>query len=169
MEFTFSANGHRGETPLRQFTLRSVRLILERDPAFKALISNPGLLAVAAAIRGSTLGPQAARYGGSVDHREIRYGLLSDLRNAHLIGRQKLVERVTAFISAFNQEGSRRRTSGLRSKQIQAWEIEAFVSLLERPAPAAPVGSLVCGLAGCIPEGAGKAESEPALTQAVFA
>lgn len=156
-----------GQWLLPQFTMGSVVPVLSRVPALKAMLDNPGFLAIAAAIRGSTVGAQAARYRGSVDHREIRYGLLADMRRAAFRGPQALREQVAGFVSAFNQEGTRRRSSGLRSIPIQPWELAAFVSLLEQLPAKAPVGSVLSSISGCLPGTVGQGETEHALVQAV--
>lgn len=61
---------------LPQFHASPVALVLARDPAICEMLHHPGFLAVAAAVRSSTVGAQAMRYNGIPEHREIRYGLL---------------------------------------------------------------------------------------------
>jgi hypothetical protein len=151
---------------LPQFTSGGVAPILERDESMRTILRNPGFKAVAAAIRSSTVGAQGSRHNGKPDHREIRYGLLSELRRAGSLGRQELLERIFSFISAFNQEGARRRSSGLPSMQIQSHELESFAALLEGLPARVPVGSVLCGVSSCLPGTVG-AVDEPEIARAI--
>ncbi len=117
---------------LPQFTLPGVISILKRDPDIRMVIRDPGFLAVAAAIRGATVGAQAARHSGRIDHREICYGLFADIRRAGLSGRRELLATVSSFVSSFNREATRRHALGLRAACIQSSELEAFAGLLGR-------------------------------------
>ncbi len=152
---------------LPQFTVNGVAPILSRDPELRMLMRNPGLLAVAAAVRGATVGAQAARHNGRLDHREIRYGLLSDIRRAGLLGRDELLATVSAFVSSFNVETARRHAMGLRAARIQNDEMEAFAKLLERLPSNVAAGSLLCGLASCLRSKISAAEVEPELVRAI--
>jgi hypothetical protein len=154
---------------LPQFSIGSVAPILDRDASLRTILTNPGFQAVAAAIRSSTVGAQAARHNGKPDHRELRYGLLSEIRRAGSLGRRELLERIFSFISAFNQEGARRRSAGLRSMRIRDQELWAFRALLEGLPVSEPVGSLLCGISTCLPGTAGAAEVEPTIVQAISA
>src|SRR5262249_37870816 len=82
---------------LPQFTIAGMAPILERDWNLRVALSNPGFQAVAAAVRSSTVGAQGARHSGKPDHREIRYGLLTDIRQAGLSGTRELLETVFCF------------------------------------------------------------------------
>lgn len=152
---------------LPQFTLGGVTLILEGDPSLRALLHNSGFLAVAAAVRGATVGAQAARHRGRLDHREIRYGLLGDIRRAELLGRRELLAVVSAFLSSFNREATRRHDTGLRAAHIQNVEMAAFTDALGRLPLNVAAGSLLCGLASCVRDNAAVAEAEPELAQAI--
>jgi hypothetical protein len=154
---------------LPQFGAAGVTRILERDPDLRSMLANPGFIAIAAAIRGSTLGAQAARHNFRMDHREIRYGLLRDIRRADASGRPKLLEQITAFIGAFNSEGLARRAAGLRAMQIQSGELDAFAELLQRLPVHVPVGSLLCGFAACRPAAALALDAERQWIQAASA
>jgi hypothetical protein len=152
---------------LPQFTLGGIALILGRDPALRALIHNPGFAAVAAAVRGATVGAQAARHRGRFDHREIRYGLLGEIRRAELLGRRELLAVVSAFLSSFNKEATRRHDAGLRAAHVQNVEMEAFAVALARLPSGMAAGSLLCGLASCVRSNVPAAEVEPELAQAI--
>ena len=154
---------------LPQFTISGVTSILRRDPDLWTVIRNPGFLAVAAAIRSSTVGAQGARRNGKLDHREIRYGLLREIRQAGLLGRRNLFEAVSTFISEFNRESARRRSMGLPAADIRDGELGAFRALLERLPPSVPAGSLLCGLSTCRRGTVAAVEIEPELVQAISA
>jgi hypothetical protein len=134
---------------LPQFTLHGVTPILSGDPDLGTAIGNSGLLAIAAAVRSSTVGAQAARRNGKPEHREIRYGLFSSILRAGLLGRGELLEAVSTFVSGFNREAFRRRAKGLPSAHIREGEMEAFAGLVGR-LPSKVAGSLLCGLASCV-------------------
>jgi hypothetical protein len=154
---------------LPQFRTASVVPILKRDPQLRAILRNPGFLAVAAAIRSSTVGAQAAHYHSRAGHREIRYGLLADIRRADSLGRRDLLGRVSAFINAFNQEGIRRRAAGLRAMQINNAEWGEFAALIEHLSAGAPAGPLLCGFSTCLPGTTDSSKSEPMVIQAASA
>lgn len=159
-----------GHWMLPQFSTASVAPILRGDPALRLAIRNPGLTAVVAAVRSSTVGAQAARRNGKPGHREIRYGLLGDIRRAGLLGRRELEAAISAFVSAFNRESQRRHGIGLRAARIEDYEMDAFRALLERMPPGPAIGSLVCGLATCVrAEAAAAAPAESQLARAISA
>jgi hypothetical protein len=141
----------RDEWSLPQFTASIVVPILRRDPAFYKMLRNGGFLAVAAAVRSSTVGAQAARYNGDPDHREIRYGLLGDIRRAGALGKRELWERVAAFILEFNREGVRRHASKIPSALIRASELDSFEALLGHLPSNVPAGSILCAFSACLP------------------
>lgn len=140
---------------LPQFTTTGTLAILRRDPELQTMVSNPGFLAVAAAIRSSTLGAQAARHNGHADHRRICYGLLSELRTSGGLGTRELGDRVAAFIADFNRESARRRAARIRSMNIQEAELAAFARLLDRGSSGLRVGLLLRGFSTCLPGAAG--------------
>lgn len=154
---------------LPQLTLHGVTRILSGDPDLEITIGNPGLLAVAAAIRGSTFGAQAARHSGKHDHREIRYGLLSGIRRAALSGRRELLDLVSSFVSGFNREAVRRRARGIPSMRVQDGEMEAFTAFLGSAPSSAVAGALLCGLASCVRTDGVAADVESELSQAAWA
>jgi len=117
---------------LPQFSLQGVAAILSGDPDLGMALGNSGLLAIAAAVRSSTVGAQAARHNGKPDHREIRYGLFSGILRAGFLGRGELLAEVSSFVAGFNREAIRRRAKGLPSAHIRDGEMEAFAAVLDR-------------------------------------
>jgi hypothetical protein len=154
---------------LPQFTVAGVAPILERDSHLRAILRNPGFQAVSAAIRSSTLGAQAARHSGKLDHREIRYGLLSAIRRAGESSQYELLKEILSFISKFNEEGTRRRAAGLRFARIQSEELQAFQALVEGLPDRVPIGSILCGVAACLPGDARAGNVQPQVLHAISA
>jgi hypothetical protein len=152
---------------LPQFTFDGGTGIVERDAGLRVMARSPGIRAVAAAICSSTIRAQAARYTGRTDHREIRYGLLTEIRRAGLSGKHELASRIFSFVSAFNREGARRRSAGRRSRSIQIQELEAFRTVLEDQPDALQVSSLLCALATCRSGRAGAEQIEPEMARAI--
>jgi hypothetical protein len=153
---------------LPQFTLHGVTRILSRHPDLGIAMENPGLLAIAAAVRSATVGAQAARYNGKPDHREIRYGLFSGILRAGLLGSRELHAAVSTFVAGFNSEAIRRRARGLPSSHIREGEKEAFARLMDR-FPSKAAGSLLCGLASCVRADSPPTEIESEPVQATWA
>ena len=153
---------------LPQFSIRGVALILNRNPDFRKILRDSGFLAVAAALRSSTFAAQAVRHHGKPHHREIRYGLLNEIRRAGLLGKSELLAVIKLFVTAFNQEASSRHRSGLRAARIQDAEWKAFEVLLRGCPADVPVGSLLCALASCV-RSESKVETESELGKVVFA
>jgi len=153
---------------LPQFTAAGVAAILERDGSLRTIFRNPGFQAVSAAIRSSTVGAQAARHSGKLDHREIRYGLLSEVRRAGESGRYEFLKQTFSFISKFNQEGIERRCAGLRFAQIRSEELDAFRTLVEELPASVPVASVLCIAASCFP-GTAAEEVQTQTLQAISA
>ncbi len=164
--FKRRASGH---WLLPQFTLSGIMPILSRDPHLRRIAENPGFVAVAAAVRGSTVGAQAARHNGRLDHREVRYGLLGDIRRAESLGRRELLEMVFAFVSGFNREAGKRHVIGVRAAQIRDAELEAFAAVLHQSPSSVAVGSLLCGIASCLRSEVPAVQAEPELAQLVSA
>lgn len=158
-----------GHWSLPQFTAAGVAAILERDGNLRTLLRNPGFEAVSAAIRSATVGAQAARHSGKVDHREIRYGLLSEIRRAGESGKYALLKETLWFISRFNREGTERRSAGIPSAQIRSEEQEAFRTLVEQLPASVPLASILCVAATCFPGTVNAEEEQPKTLQAVSA
>jgi hypothetical protein len=134
---------------LPQFSLNGITPILGMSPEYGMILDNPGFMAVAAAVRSATVGAQGARHMGNVNHREIRYGLLSDIHRAGLVGQRELVSAISEFVGGFNAETMRRHRAGTPSSRIQNTEISAFSDLLNRTSQASLVGTLLTGLSTC--------------------
>ncbi len=164
--FKRRASGH---WLLPQFTLCGVMPILSRDPSLRRIIENPGFLAVAAAVRGSTVGAQAARHNGRLDHREVRYGLLGDIRRAESLGRRELSTMVSAFVSDFNREAGKRHVMGVRAAQIRDAEMDGFAHVLHQSPSSVALGSLLCGIASCLRSEVAVAQAESELAQVASA
>jgi len=152
---------------LPQFTASGVSAILAGNRDLRRMLRNPGFLAIAGAIRSSTLGAQAARHNGRPDHREIRYGLLSELHRASILGRSALLETISAFIAAFNRESLRRRAAGQAAAHIRDSELETFRVLVEQLSPHVEAGAALCGYAACFPMASAVAEVEREMVQAI--
>ncbi len=158
-----------GHWSLPQFTVAGVAPILEPDGNLRTVLRNPGFQAVSAAIRSSTIGAQAARHSGKLDHREIRYGLLSEIRRAGVSSRYELLKQTLSFIAKFNQEGIERRSAGLRFARIRSEETEAFRTLVEGLPGSMPVASVLCAAATCLPGTVNREEVPIQTLQAVSA
>jgi hypothetical protein len=154
---------------LPQFTLNGVSPILGRSSYLGKTLRHPGFRAIAAAIRASTFGAQAERYGGRAQSREVRCGLLDELRRADTLGRPQLLSAVAEFISTFNAETRRRRAMGIPAMQIQDIELEAFHSHAENLPPQVPVGALLGGVSSCLPKTFTSAKTSEPAAQAVEA
>ncbi len=125
-EVCCSAVARRTNGCCRSLRWRELPRFLKGDPELESAISNPGLLAVAAAIRSATFGAQAARHNAKQNHREIRYGLLPQLRRAGLTSRPELLTAVSSFVSRFNLESDRRHPRRLGATHIHDAEMDAF-------------------------------------------
>ncbi len=149
---------------LPQFSEASVAPILRRESDLRPWLRNPGLLAVAAALRASTLGAQSARHSGRLNRREIRYGVLSDLRRATT---RDLPRIVADFVEAFNTESFRRQSTGLRAARISRQERDACLSAIERLPRRIPAAALLCAMAGCRPARTVDATAETRTPEAI--
>jgi hypothetical protein len=132
-----------------QFSLRSVKEILDASPDCRLIVEAPGFAAVASAIRSATFGAQGNRHMGSVDHREIRYGLFASLRRAGMVGKQELSAAVGEFIGTYNRETVQRRAAGRRSSGISTVELEGFRRTVDRAPDSSLVAALLCGVSSC--------------------
>jgi hypothetical protein len=153
---------------LPQFKLETVAPILERDAALRGLLRSGGFRAVSAAIRASTLGAQALRNQGRLDFRDVRYGLLADIRRTGSVGREALLELIGVFIGAYNTETARRLSRGIPALKILDSEWAEFRLRMEAlPGDVAPA-SVLAALAACIPSlgasGAPEMEAERIMT-----
>lgn len=149
---------------LPQFSETNVAPILRRESSVRTSLRNPGFLAVAAALRVSTLGAQSARHNGRVDHREIRYALFSDLLRAN---QRDLPRRVSDFVESFNAESSRRHKMGLPAARITQQELDACLSAMEHLPRRVAAAALLCSIAGWRRVRAREAAAENAALEAI--
>jgi hypothetical protein len=152
---------------LPQFRLESVTPILERDACMRTVLRCRGFRAVSAAVRAATVGAQALRSQGRLDCRELRYGLLADLGRTGSTGREALLERISAFVEAYNAETARRLSSGIPALRVLDSEWTEFRRRLEAlPRNIAPAG-LLAGMATCIP-GAGASRASEVEAEGIL-
>jgi hypothetical protein len=151
---------------LTQFSLKSVTEIFDASPECSTVLDAPGFGAVAGAVRSATFGAQGNRHRGRPDHREIRYGLFSDLRCAGHVGKQELIAAVSQFISDFNKESVRRRAAGLPASTIRETEWNQFLQIVEHAPDTGLVAALLCGISSCHRGEIGAAVEVPAMVQA---
>ncbi|MCC7103687.1 MAG: hypothetical protein IT307_00965 [Chloroflexi bacterium] len=116
---------------------------------FTPILDDEGFRAVAAAVRRATVSAQSLKANGQ-DHREIRYGLLPELRRAsELPTDEPLLSAVAEFISLYNAENARRReTRHAAPRNVTTEELRAFTLLLD-DYHAAVVGKLLCAFGSC--------------------
>jgi hypothetical protein len=131
---------------LPQLSLKSVTEILDSSPECRVALEGDGFAAVAGAIRSATFGAQGGRRRGDSHHREIRYGLLLDIRREGHVGKRELVSVVSQFVSSFNRESIRRRRMGVRGSEIRDAELAGFTRIVDRAPNADLVAALLCGV-----------------------
>jgi hypothetical protein len=131
---------------LPQLSLKSVNEILDSSAECRVALEAAGFAAVAGAVRSATFGAQGSRRGGDSHHREIRYGLLLEIRRAGRLGKYELLTVVSQFVSSFNAESIRRRRAGVRGSRIRAEEIAAFARIVDQAPNADLVAALLCGV-----------------------
>ncbi len=159
----------RDEWSLPQLSAAGVAELFSCNSDLQTLLLNPGFLAIASAVRSATVGAQAARHNGDADHREIRYGLFSQIRIAASLGKRELWNRIASFVAEFNREGARRRLCRIPSAAIRRDELDAFASLLERLPRRVPAGSVLCALSACLPHTTAAPESDQPGVKAISA
>lgn len=140
----------------RQFSTELLRRVVEAmSSTYASILSDGGFRAVAAAVRNATVGAQImkarVREGLAKDHREIRYGLLPDLRRASQLSDNKafLVE-VAKFVDLYNAENARRQEMTGRPwhARVSADDLLAFTRLVDAYG-ASIVGALLCAYGTC--------------------
>lgn len=126
------------------------RIIMGTAPQLTTILNDHGFQALAAAVRRATVSAQAQKAMKKSDYREIRYGLLHELRRKRsLPGVAPLVEAVSEFVSQYNSENARRREMGkFAPRNVTTEEFTAFASLLEQYG-ASMVGALLCAYGSC--------------------
>ena len=124
---------------------------------YSSMLSNPGFLAVADAIRSATVKAQAIKAQAKKanrrsDYREIRYELLPELRRKRTLpGVGPFLEALGEFVTSYNAESARRleleKRTGIRRVTTDEWS--AFVELASRQKDASVIGALLCAYASC--------------------
>jgi hypothetical protein len=147
----------------RQFGQRGLEVVLGTFPEYSEILENRGFLAIADALRSATVSAQW-RKRNKMEHREIRYDVLPELRRKRLLpGTEPFLEAVADFVASYNAEsGKRLENARLRTGnwRITAAEFAAFASLLDGRKDAASIGALLCAYATCRT----KQEAEPSGT-----
>jgi hypothetical protein len=120
------------------------------DANLTEIIDDAGFRAVAAAVRRATVSAQALKAMKRPDYREIRYGLLPELRRKRsLPGVAPLMESVADFVASYNAENARRREMGREApRNITTEELARFARLVEQQGPSL-VGALLCAYGSC--------------------
>jgi hypothetical protein len=136
---------------IRQFTTDLFgRIVVAMEPKYAPILDNDGFKAVAAAIRRATVSAMTLK-SRNADHRDIRYGLLPELRRAReLPGNEPLLVAVAEFIDLYNAENARRQESNNRPwhGRVTTEELVAFTGLVDEY-NANIVGALLCAYGTC--------------------
>ena len=116
---------------------------------YAEILEDKGFQDVAAAVRQATVSAQSLKAEGK-DHREIRYGLLPELRRAReLPGNAPFLTAVAEFLSLFNAENARRsELAHRRMWRVPAERFAAFTRLVDEHG-ANVVGALLCAYGTC--------------------
>lgn len=138
---------------VRQFGTDHLRRVVgSMSSDYAAILNDEGFRAVATAVRRATVSAQSLKARG-VDHREIRYGLLPDLRRAReLPGNEPLLLAVAEFVSLYNTENARREEATGRAwhRRVTTEELAAFTRLVDDARKGASiVGALLCAYGTC--------------------
>ena len=150
---------------VRQFSTTLFERVVEgMSTRLADILKNDGFRSVAAAVRRATVSAQI-RKAQKVDHREIRYGLLPELRRtSRLADDREFLAEVAKFVDVYNAENARRQESTGRpwSARVSTDDLLAFTELVdEHHAPI--VGALLCAYGTCTERretGAGSATDE---------
>ena len=160
----FSRRSH-DQWTLPQLSLRSVTEIFDSSPECRVALEADGFAAVAGAVRSATFGAQGGRRRGDSHHREIRYGLLPNIRRAGCLGKHELLAVISEFISSFNRESIRRRRAGVRASEIRSEELAAFSRIVDQAPNANLIAALLCGVSSSRRGEIGKVESVSEMVQ----
>lgn len=122
------------------------------SPSLSSILDDRSFGSVADAVRRATVSAQALKAMGKKDYREIRYGLLEELRRTRNLPGNAFVERVSEFVSKYNAENAKRREMErlrkLTPRNVTTEEFAGFVRLVElHGAPL--VGALLAAHASC--------------------
>jgi len=147
------------ERPGRRFASFSTdnfhRIVEGMVPDYLAILDDPGFLAVAAAIRRSSVSAQSLK-SQNKEHREIRYELLHEIRQKRIVGDgSQLIATLSDFIAAYNRENARQAEIFRENKRtwrpqrhVTTAEFQSIVQLMQ--ADGVPlVGALLAAYASC--------------------
>lgn len=127
------------------------RVVMSTSTVCSKILQDPGFRAVASAVRRSTVSAQVLKAMG-LDHRDIRYELLHEIRRTRNLPGGALVEAVAEFVSLYNAENARIREvkKDLRAAppNVTTDEFAAFCRLVEDYG-APLVGALLCAFGSC--------------------
>lgn len=135
----------------RQFIVSHLEEILNHQPNYREILSNPGFRAIAGAVRSATVSAQSLKRNNQ-DYREIRYDVLPELRRKRTLPTAgPFVEAVSDFVATYNSESARRLEMNKRSgtKRVTTEELQSFVSLFESHKDATLIGAILCAYATC--------------------
>jgi hypothetical protein len=145
--FRRRAEDQRCDLPL--FTKRSVEEILEHRMTYRQILYNPGFHAIAEALRAATVNALAARRDEVFNHRQVRYGVLSEIRRSIPLGKSEMLRTIFGFVADFNAETARLYQNHWHDARILEEDVAAFVALLDQAPSAEVVGSMLCAIATC--------------------
>jgi hypothetical protein len=124
------------------------RILMGITPSLSSILDDPGFEAIADAVRKATVSAQSLKTMGK-DHREIRYGLLADIRRTLTLPGDAFVRCIGDFVSKYNSENARRQEMKKpRPPSITTDQLAAFVRVVEQQG-APLVGSLLAAYASC--------------------
>lgn len=156
-----------GARPLSLFTIRNVEAILRPHMTYQQILENQGFQAISRALRAATVSAITARHNDVFDRREVRNGVLSQIRRSLALGKHELLTAVSGFIADFNAETARRYQNQWRDARITDEEAVSFAMLLDTAPSAELVGSMLCALATCRRSEAFQANAPIELARAV--
>lgn len=147
----FVLRAREAKRQVRQFGREDFRrIVVAMNKRYAAILDDEGFKAVAAAVRRATVGAQSLKAQGK-DHREIRYGLLPELRRTReLPGDEPFLTAVADFVSLYNSENARRfeLTRQRGAPRVSTEEFAAFARLVDTY-HADVVGALLCAYGTC--------------------
>lgn len=135
---------------VRQFTTTFLgRIVVSMNRSLTRILEDPGFQAVATAVRRATVSAQILK-AQKQDHREIRYGLLHELRRTReLPGNEPFMTTVAEFISLYNAENARRHELRRPApRNVTTEELTSFTRLVDEYG-ASIVGALLCAFGTC--------------------
>jgi hypothetical protein len=139
-----------GKWQLRQFREDYLEVVMSAS-SYTEILNNAGFRAVANALRSATVSAQS-RKKNKLDHREIRYDVLPELRRKRsLPGKDPFLEAVSSFIDQYNAESARRLEMGKETgrSRVSTEDFAEFAKLLDGRKDASVVGALLCAYATC--------------------